>query len=157
MSETAFSKILRELAADWAKQAEKAEQQGRQLSVGNIQQAYYHRGISEGLRRAQASLIKLLDVPDQADTNTETIEAFAAVNRETVLRVITEAGFKIHDLHSHSDYSYSLILSPLQALTYADSLQVLAAMPDIIILAHGRLPNSNKAYIDFAFRSLPQP
>ncbi len=157
MSEQNISAALDKLSAGWLAQAQKAEQQGRQLSVGNIQQAFYQRGIAEGLRVAVTDLKILLEHPGSETVNevNEPIE-FKQVSREAALALLIRAGLKTNELHIHSDHSFSAILPPLQAISFEDHLDKLTELADVIILAQGRLPNSSKAYIGFAFRK-PTP
>ena len=157
MSDQDLSAALHKLSADWLAQAQKAEQQGRQLGVGNIQQGFYQRGIAEGLRLAMADLKALIEPSENAASASapEPVE-FALVNREAVLSLLIRAGIKTNDLHLHNDNSFSAILPPLQAINIEDHLEKLTVHADVIILAQGQLPNSSKAYIDFAFRK-PSP
>ncbi len=153
MSDDELRDALGKLSTEWTAQSQKADQQGRQIGLGNIQQANYQRGLAEGLRRASMGLQKLLDVPKvTAPIQKPEPEDFANRNREAVLAVIIRSGLKIQELHKHSDNSYSLMLPLLQSVAYDEELARLAAMPNVVILAHGKLPNSTRAYIDFAFR-----
>lgn len=155
MSDVDLNAALRQLAAEWKALAQKADQQGRQLSVSNIQQAFYKRGLAEGLKRAQVAVQKLLDTKVETPTTQTEPEEFVPRHREAVLSLLMRSGLKIHQLHMHNDNSYSLILPTLQSMVYDEEMAQLAAAPNVIILAHGKLPNSTKAYIDFAFRKPP--
>lgn len=153
MNDDELREALRQLTAEWAQQSQKADQQGRQIGLGNIQQANYQRGLAEGLRRAKNALQKLLDAPQVIEPAQQPEpEEFVSREREAVLALLIRSGLKIHELHTHNDNSYSLIMPTLQSVSYDEELAQLAASPNVVILAHGKLPNSTRAYIDFAFR-----
>jgi hypothetical protein len=152
----ALRTALRELHAQWQAQSHEADIQGRRLSVGNMQQAFYQRGIAEGLRLALADIQQLLAVGEtSAPTETSFEINYAVVSREIAAGILAQAGMTVGELHEHSDHSFSAILPPLQALSFEGRIDKLNSIADVVILAQGRLPNSNKAYIDFAFSKHP--
>ena len=147
---------LRELHAQWLAQSQEADIQGRRLSVGNMQQAFYQRGIAEGLRIALKDLQPLFENTEEAmEQSTE--NSYAYVTREAALKLLGQVGLHISELHQHEDHTFSAILSPLQALTFEERLEKLRAYADIAILATGKLPTSNKSYVDFAFNAPYSP
>jgi hypothetical protein len=147
---------LRELHAQWLGQSQEADIQGRRLSVGNMQQAFYQRGIAEGLRLALKDIQPLFD--DQEQVTEPPLEtAYAYVTREAALKLLGQVGLHITELHQHEDHTFSAILQPLQALSFEERLDKLRAYADIVILATGKLPTSNKAYVDFAFNTIYSP
>lgn len=141
---------LRALEAKWLAQSQEADLQGKRLSVGNMQQAFYQRGIAEGLRLALADVQKLIGNDEQAAEQTSEA-TYAFVTREAALALLGQAGIHITELHQHEDHTFSAILPPLQVFSFEERLDKLRATADIIILAVGKLPNSNKSYVDFAF------
>lgn len=147
---------LRELHAQWLAQSQEADIQGRRLSVGNMQQAFYQRGIAEGLRLALKDIQPLFESHEQAAEQPQEA-AYAYVTREAALKLLGQVGLHITELHQHEDHTFSAILQPLQALTFEERLEKLQAYADIVILATGKLPTSNKAYVDFAFNSPYSP
>ncbi len=146
-----LTKALRALTTKWTNQAQEADQKGRQMGVGNVQQALYQRGIAEGLRLALADIETLLKTDDQPPTKIAE-GSFSIVTREEALMLLGQIGLHITELHQHNDHTFSAILAPLQVLTFEERVHKLNGIADVIILAKGRLPNSTKAYIDFAFR-----
>ena len=147
---------LRALHAQWLAQSQEADIQGRRLSVGNMQQAFYQQGIAGGLRLALKDTQLLFDNQEQAmEQSTE--KAYAYVTREAALKLMGQVGLHISELHQHEDHTFSAILPPLQALTFEERLEKLRAYADIVILATGKLPTSNKAYVDFAFNTPYSP
>jgi hypothetical protein len=141
---------LLELQAQWLAQAQEAEMQGRQISVNNIQQALYKRGIAEGLQKAVADVQQLL-ANREVLTEQTSETTYVLVTREATLALLGQVGLHITELHQHQDHTFSAILPPLQALSFEERLDKLRTIANIVILATGRLPNSNKAYVDFAF------
>lgn len=154
LSNEALWRALKEMSAQWLAKSQDAERQGRQVSVGNIQQALYQRGIAEGLRMALADLQWLFDHGNQTPEN-PVVEVYPYVTREAALALLGQAGIHISELHQHEDHTFSAILPPLQVFAFEERLDRLRASADIVILAKGKLPNSTKAYVDFAFRTLP--
>ena len=140
------------LHAQWSAKAQEAEKRGRQLSVANVQQALYQRGLSEGLQLALADVEKLLAIGEEVTEAAEQA-TYAYVSREATLKLLGQAGIHITELHQHEDHTFSAILPPLQVFSFEERLDKLRASADIVILATGTLPNTNKAYVDFAFNS----
>ncbi len=143
---------LRELSAKWLANSQEAEQRGRQLSVANIQQALYQRGLAEGLRLAIADIQQLLGNGEPA-TEQPLEVSYAYVTREDALALLKQVGIHISELHQHEDNTFSAMLPPLQVFSFEERLVKLRASADIVILAKGKLPNTNKAYVDFAFNT----
>ncbi len=150
-SDETLRTLLRELQAKWLAQSQEADLQGKRLSVGSMQQAFYQRGIAEGLRLALADVQKLSAKNAENATIAVTDESYVFVTSEAALALLGEAGIHITELHQHEDHTFSAILPPLQVFSFEERLDKLRATADIIILATGKLPNSNKSYVDFAF------
>lgn len=147
---------LRELSDIWLEKSQEADKQGRQLGVGNIQQALYQRGIAEGLRLALADIQGLIANEEPAVKQTPQA-SYAYVKREAALALLGQAGIHITELHQHEDNTFSAMLPPLQVFSFEERLEKLRLSADIVILATGKLPNTNKAYVDFAFNSPYSP
>lgn len=142
----------------WSSRIQEATTQSQQVSVQSVHQSYYYRGIAEGLKLAlrdlqtvlpSSSLAQDIDAPIQG-------EPFAPVDQETVTTVLKAAGLSVAELQAHSDNSFSAVFSALQLIPLEERITKLSAVADIVVLDQGRLPNSNKSYIDFAFRNAPQ-
>lgn len=144
---------LRELSNQLLKKSQEADKQSRQLSFSNVQQAAYQRGLAEGLRIALADLKQIIE-SDEPTPEQDVDESYSYVTREAALALLGQAGIHISELHQHEDNTFSAILPPLQVFAFEERLEKLRGSADIIILAKGKLPNSNKAYVDFAF-SMP--
>ncbi|MCA0456307.1 MAG: hypothetical protein LCI00_20180 [Chloroflexi bacterium] len=157
MSDDELRTALQGLLDDWAAQAQKAARQGQQIGMSNIQQSFYQRGLAEGFKRAHIGLKTLLETPQVEEVPVQPVETVEYERREheAVLALLIRTGISTNDLHSHSDNSYSVFLSMLQSVRADELMEKLAAEPYVIVLAHGKLPNSNKVYIDFAFRPRP--
>lgn len=142
----------------WASQIQEATVQSKQVSVQSVHQSYYYRGIAEGLKLALRDLEAVLPPPiagEHQDTLAQA-EPFAPVDQETAMAVLKHAGLSVAELQPHNDNSFSAIFSALQLTRLEERITKLSAVADIVVLAQGRLPNSNKSYIDFAFRNAPQ-
>jgi len=143
---------LRELSEKWLAKSQEADKQGRQNGVRNIQQALYQRGIAEGLRLAVADIEALL-ASDTPKPEPMPQASYAYVKREAALALLGQVGIHITELHQHEDNTFSAMLPPLQVFSFEERLDKLRLSADIVILAKGKLPNTNKAYVDFAFNS----
>ena len=147
---------LRELCARWLATSQEAERKGRQLTAGNVQQALYQRGLAEGLVMALKDVEQILAKAEQP-TEQVTEEVYPFITREAAIALLGKIGLHITELHQHEDHTFSAMLPPLQALSFEERIHKLNEIAEVVILAKGRLPASNKAYIDFAFRKLPSP
>lgn len=100
---------LRELSKKWLEKSQAADQQSRQLSFSNVQQAAYQRGLAEGLRIALADLKQVIerDGPTPQQTGDE---SYSYVTREAALALVGQAGIHISELHQHEDNTFSAIL-----------------------------------------------
>lgn len=148
---------LREISDKWLAKSQEADKQGRQLGVGNIQQALYQRGIAEGLRLALADIRRLLETENSVEEVSQTQASYAYVKREAALALLGQAGIHITELHQHEDNTFSAMLPPLQVFSFEERLEKLRLSADIVILAKGKLPNTNKSYVDFAFNTPYSP
>ncbi len=144
---------LQALEAKWERRVGEVQAAMRKLQGGDPNRAYY-RGIAEGYKAALKDLQVLLHEPVEASVPAS--ESYVAVGRDVVLKLLERAGLSITDLHAHKDNTFSAVFAPLQVLTFEERIAKLTSAVDVIILDQGRLPNTNKAYIDFAFRSPPE-
>jgi hypothetical protein len=141
------------LEAKWDARAVEASLAVEKLRVGDPNRVYY-RGVAEGLKIALKDLRALLHEPAEAPVVGDA-ETYAAVDRERALAIMEQAGLSISDLHAHKDNTFSAVFPPLQVLSFDERIAKLMAVAEVVILDTGRLPNSSKTYIDFAFRSPP--
>jgi hypothetical protein len=144
---------LGDLEAKWDAKVIEANRAGEKLRVGDPNRTYY-RGVAEGLKIALKDLKALLHEPSEVSAADDT-EVYAVVDRERALAILEQAGLSISDLHAHKDNTFSAVFPPLQVLSFDERIAKLMAVADVMILDTGRLPNSSKTYIDFAFRTPP--
>jgi hypothetical protein len=144
---------LQGLEAKWDARAIEASLAVEKLRVGDPNRVYY-RGVAEGYKAALKDLRALLHEPAEASVSGAG-EVYAMVDREGALAILERAGLSISDLHAHKDNTFSAVFPPLQVLSVEERIAKLKAIADVAILDTGRLPNSSKTYIDFAFRSPP--
>jgi hypothetical protein len=144
---------LQGLEDKWDTRAAEAQSALQKLRVGDPNRTYY-RGVAEGYKAALKDLRALLHEPAAAKVNSG--ESYIAVDRDQAVKVLERAGLSVIDLHAHKDNTFSAVFAPLQVLTFEERIAKLSGAADVVILAQGRLPNSSKAYIDFAFRSPPE-
>jgi hypothetical protein len=144
---------LQNLEAKWEQRMGEVQAVVQKLHGGDPNRAYY-RGMGDGYKAVLKDLRLLLHEPTEAEASPA--ENYIAVERDRALKMLERAGLSIIDLHAHKDNTFSAVFAPLQVLTFDERIAKLTGAADVVILDQGRLPNSNKAYIDFAFRSPPE-
>ncbi|MEO8611020.1 MAG: hypothetical protein ABI690_24195 [Chloroflexota bacterium] len=145
---------LQGLEAKWDSRVIEASLAIEKLRVADPNRTFY-RGMAEGYKAALKDLRALLHEPAETSVAGDTGEIYAAVNRDRALAIVEQAGLSISDLHAHNDNTFSAIFPPLQVLSFDERIAKLMAVAEVAILDTGRLPNSSKTYIDFAFKSPP--
>jgi hypothetical protein len=146
--------VLGALEAKWDAKVIEANLAVEKLRVADPNRTYY-RGVAEGLKIALKDLRALLHEPIEVSVGGDAGEVYAAVDRDRALAIMEQAGLSISDLHAHKDNTFSAVFPPLQVLSFEERIAKLMAVAEVAILDTGRLPNSSKTYIDFAFRSPP--
>lgn len=150
-------KSLRELAARWDAAIREAEATARDRRFTNSPDAFRYTGVAEGLRAALQDVQALLNpVSDEVQSVDAPVE-YALVDESTALATLKRAGLMIAELITHKDHTFSAVFSPFIVTTFEERIAKLSSLGDVVILDYGRLPNNNRSYIDFAFRSPPQP
>jgi hypothetical protein len=139
----------------WDTRARESLAYAEKLRSADTHHAHYYQGISQGYQAALEDLRALLYGPGEADPAIGP-EQYIPLDDDTVLAVLEHAGLAITDLHTHKDNTFSAVFAPLQVLSFEERIAKLTSVADVAILDYGRLPNSNKPYIDFAFRSPPE-
>ncbi len=153
MSEEALKAALEALEAQWANRAKEATQYAEQNRGRNLERAQYYRGVVDGLRIAIQDLQDMLNPPSAKVGNSESapVETYIAVDLERARAALEQAGLGTAEVHAHKDNTFTASFTALQALSLEERIaQLEAAGADV--LDTGRLPNSNKTYIDFGFK-----
>jgi hypothetical protein len=145
---------LEALEAKWEGRMAEAQKVIQKLRIGDPNHSYY-RGMIEGYKAALKDLRALLHEPDETQQPAEIAETYAAVDRDRMLALLERAGLSISELHAHKDNTFSAVFPPLQVLSVEERIAKLETVGAVVILDTGRLPNSSKTYIDFAFRTPP--
>jgi hypothetical protein len=145
---------LRGLEATWEKRAAESQAMVQKLRIGDPNQSYY-RGMAEAYKAALKDLRGLLN-PGEVASPVAAEEHYIPVNRERVRLLLERAGLTVNDLHAHKDNTFSAVFAPLQVLTMDERIVKITSLGDVAILDTGKLPNTSKPYIDFAFRSAPE-
>ena len=146
--------VLQGLEAKWDARAIEASLAIEKLRVADPNRTYY-RGLADGLKIALKDLRALLNKPVEAIVAGDSGGIYAAVDRDRALAIMEQAGLSISNLHAHKDNTFSAVFPPLQVLSFDERIAKMKTVGDVVILDTGRLPNSSKTYIDFAFRSPP--
>lgn len=153
----ALLKSLHELVARWDAAIREAEATARDRRFTNSPDAYRYTGVAEGLRTALQDVQALLNPGNTVVESSDTPEEYTVVNESVALAVLKRAGLMVAELIAHKDHTFSAVFSPFIVTTFEERIAKLSGVADVVILDYGRLPNNNRSYIDFAFRSPPQP
>lgn len=147
---------LEDWKSRWVQRVQEATRQSQQISVQSVHQAYYYRGVAEGLKLALRDLETIMPA-EVVENSSEKIHSdpFAEVDYQTTMVLLQHIGLNVAELQQHNDHSFSAIFSSIQLNSLDDRAAKLSQSADVVVLAQGRLPNSSKTYIDFAFRSAP--
>ena len=144
---------LTELALQWEGRIQDAQDKGRHVVSLGAARAEYYRGLAEAYGTVVDELRALLD-GEANDDSAEPVH-YIAVSEETARTVLKLAGLSTAELRPHKDGTFSLIFLPLQFRSVQEVSSKLQDVADVVILDHGRLSNSNKSFVDFAFRTSP--
>jgi hypothetical protein len=139
------------LIGQWESLAREARERSRTDRVGDVQTAYYYKGVTDTYQQVIDGLRTLLGsddeivVPPPGD--------YLPVSEQAINDLLTRAGLYPRTLHTHDDHALTAVFSRLQPISQEQRLSLLAqADPRIIILDQGKLSDSNDPFIDFAFR-----
>lgn len=143
---------LEHLSAQWEARAQDAQDQTRHMVTLGAARAEYYRGMAEAYRAVVDELHTLLSGGAEA---AEAEEPYVRVSRDTALTVLKLAGLTAAELHAHKDGTFSLIFLPLQSRSVQEVTSKLLEVADVVILDHGRLTNTTRSFVDFAFRTPP--
>lgn len=127
-----------------------AAARSRQTKTGDLQSAYYFRGVAETYKLALADLNALLADPvAQAEPPALRLRT---VSEETVQQLFTRLGLFPRVLRRHEDGAFTVIFSRLQPVSAARRAELLrGADPGLRILHEGTLPDTGDPYIEFGF------
>ncbi|MBL8163837.1 MAG: hypothetical protein JNJ61_17755 [Anaerolineae bacterium] len=152
MSDADQHDALRALQSRWQTRATEAARQAEKHGVGGTHRANYYKGIADGLKVALQDLSALLDTPTAAASPAVPAETYLPVSPETAQAALEKVGISGAELHPHKDHTFSAILSAFQSIKLSERAEQLEQVAGLVVLEYGRLPDSNKAFIDFAFK-----
>lgn len=152
MSTTSNDDPVAELVARWQARMAEAAARSRQTKSGDIQSAYYFRGVAETYRTALAELNALIAEPAAAPQPDAL--RLQMVSEETVRSLLTRLGLFPRTLRRHDDGAFTAIFSRLQPVSAARRAELLrGADPHLHILHEGTLPDTGDPYVEFGFVS----
>jgi hypothetical protein len=153
MSDADQHDALRALQSRWQTRMTEAAREADKHGVGGTHHANYYKGIADGLKVALQDLSALLETPaETAPALTMPADVYAQVSLDTARAALEGAGISGAELHPHKDHTFSAILSAFQAIKLSERVEQLEQVAGLVVLEYGRLPDSNKAFIDFAFK-----
>jgi hypothetical protein len=155
MTEPDLDAHLRRLMDVWAERAAEARHKMEQARYTDPNTAYRLRGASDAYLAAIADVEALLLGPEQPTQPIMPILSFLPVKREVALAALQRAGLLVAELQPHADHSFSLVFSPLQVSPFAERIARLEQVAQVQVLDYGRLPGSNRTYLDFGFLTPP--
>lgn len=152
MNDADLLDALRDLQARWQTRIAEAAREADKHRAGGTHRANYYKGIADGLRLALGDLNALLAVPAEMPPPSDTPDTYRPVALEVAQAALGRAGLSAVELHPHKDHTFSAILSAFQSIRLSERVEQLEQEAGLIVLDYGRLPASNKAFIDFAFK-----
>jgi hypothetical protein len=155
MTGTDLDAHLRRLMDVWAERAAEARRKVEQLRSTDPSQAYKQRGMSDAYQAVIADVEALLVSPEQPTQPALPVLPFVPVKVEVAVAALQRAGLLVAELHPHSDHSFTLVFSPLQSSPFEDRIARLERVAQVQVLDYGRLPGSNRSYLDFGFLTPP--
>jgi hypothetical protein len=149
MPEVDSSDIAR-LIARWETLHHDSRQRSRTERVGDVQTAYYYKGVTDTLQQVINDLRALLG--DDAAQSTAQAGEYLQVSEREVAELLAGIGLYSRDLRAHADHAFTAVFSRLQPITQEQRLRLMTeADPRIVILDQGKLSDSGDPFIDFAF------
>lgn len=146
---------LAALLARWQARLTEAAERSRQTKSGDLQAAYYYRGVADTYRAALAELRELF-ASGEPVTPVEPAPAvkFDLLSEAQVQTLLTGIGLFPRRLQRHEDGAFTAIFSRLQPVSAARRRELLlAADPRLRILHEGALPDTGDPYLEFAWVS----
>ncbi len=146
---------LAALLARWKARLDDAAQRSRQTRSGDLQAAYYYRGVADTWRAALADLRELAAASEPAvPVEPAPPERFELLDEARVQTLLTGLGLFPRRLQRHEDGAFTAIFSRLQPVSAARRRELLlAADPRLRILHEGNLPDTGDPYLEFAWVS----
>ncbi|NWG16409.1 MAG: hypothetical protein HXY41_07215 [Chloroflexi bacterium] len=144
---------LEALIEDWLARAQDAADKALNLSRIGASRAEFYRGQADAYRRAAAELRALL--ADESGEDQAAPVEYAQVSLDTAQTVLKLAGLSAAELRAHPDRTFSILFLPLQFRSVGEVSEMLMDVADVDILDSGRLLDTNKSFVDFAFKSPP--
>ncbi|MBI5670906.1 MAG: hypothetical protein HZC41_23180 [Chloroflexi bacterium] len=141
------------LLNEWQSRERDAQDKARNLMTIGAARSEYYRGMADAYRVVADELLTLLG--GESEESTAPVETYAAVSKDLAQTVLKLAGLSAAELHAHKDDTFSIIFLPLQFRSVQEVESRLLEVADVVILDHGRLPDSNKSFVDFAFKTPP--
>ena len=142
---------ISELIARWEARMNEASVRSRQTKTGDVQAAYYFRGVAETYKTVLAELNGLLSEPEVPAPSAPKLKM---VSEEAVQKLLTGLGLFPRTLRRHEDGAFTAIFSRLQPISAARRRELLlGANPHLRILHEGTLPDTGDPYLEFGWVS----
>ena len=146
---------LADLLNVWEARAREAREHSRSNRVGDVQTAYYYKGVSDTYQQVMGELKSLLE--SEVQQTTAEAPAYRRVTRQQVSELLHRVGLHPRELNIHSDHAITAVFSRLQPVSQEQRIRLLSdASPSIVVLDYGKLPGTNEPFIDFAFMDTPE-
>lgn len=139
-----------DMLARWETRMAEAAVRSRQTKTGDLQAAYYFRGVAETYKTALAEVNALLAGPE-APSGVPALR-LRTVSEEAVQQLFARLGLFPRLLRRHEDGAFTAIFSRLQPVSAARRAELLrGADPLLRILHEGNLQDTGDPYIEFGF------
>jgi hypothetical protein len=134
----------------WETRWAEAQTRSRQIKTGDLQAAYYFRGVAETYKTALAELRRLVDGDSEPPAPPQL--RLIQFTQEQVSAMLTDLGLFPRILRRHEDGAFTAVFSRLQPVSQARRLELLqGADRRLRILQDGALHDNGDPYIEFGF------
>jgi hypothetical protein len=139
-----------DLLARWEARLRDSSVRSRQTNTGDLQAAYYFRGVADTYKAALAELRALLADPEAPPDPTEAL--LQTVTDTEVSAMLSRIGLFPRLLRRHDDGAFTALFSRLQPVSAARRAELLrGADPRLRILHEGTLQDTGDPYVEFGF------
>lgn len=141
---------LEDLLARWEARLADASLRSRQVKTGDLQAAYYFRGVAETYKTALAELRALIDEPAEAPASA--VALLQTVTEADVRTLLSRLGLFPRQVRRHDDGAFTAVFSRLQPVSAARRSELLTGGDRRLRILHeGTLPDTGDPYVEFGF------
>jgi serine/threonine protein kinase len=151
-----FMDEVAQIANAWEQKAITAEKKSTTVQVGDQRTVYFQRGIAQAYRDALRDLDALLTNNQQSLGAGRDIVKYIPVKREKVELLFKRAKIQLSSLYLDNENIFTAIFPNLLSIKLDKRLdQIHNALPGVIVIDSGTVPDTYEPFIDFGFNEDP--